>query len=75
MTRSSFIPHPSSLGAQGEQRALPLPDSRITDPLFLAYSRTRLAELGITFEKARSTRHLRLPLERVAAALRRDREA
>ena len=63
---SSFI-----IGAPSEQRCLPLPDTRAADPLFLAYSRSRLAEHGITFEKARSTPHLRIPLQRVAAALAR----
>ena len=51
------------------QTALNLGDDRVHDPLFVAYSQSRLSERGITFEKARITPHLRLPLERVAKAL------
>jgi hypothetical protein len=67
MTPSSFLLPPSSLGT--DQRELPLADPRPADPLFLAYSATRLSSHGITFEKARTTPHLRLPLERVARVL------
>ena len=52
-----------------EQQPLDLGDDRARDPLYAAYSQTRLAELGITFEKARIIPHLRLPLERVARAV------
>ncbi len=52
-----------------EQTQLNLGDDRVHDPLFTAYSLSHLAEYGITFEKARITPHLRLPLERVAEVL------
>ena len=57
----------------GEQKPLPLRDTRVTDPLFLAYSCSSLSEHGITFEKARTTPHLRLPLQRTAEAMLRAR--
>lgn len=53
----------------GAQHRLDLGDTRASDPLFLAYTVTRLAAHGIPFEKARATPHLRLPLDRVARAL------
>jgi len=69
VTRITHYPLPIT---DGQQR-LPLQDSRVTDPLFLAYSCSHLADHGITFEKARTTPHLRLPLQRTAEAMLRAR--